>query len=135
MNTAELGFLAALLAAFYITVIHPFIVGCFIAALVGFIRYLAPRIDQQSPNDESSAKESSQMKTTFQGSTTQYSKSKFLEGSQPQTEKKTGKSQREILAEIEAAELEREKYSKLLLTYQVPNMTAYFESLVRIIQN
>ncbi|VDO63893.1 unnamed protein product [Haemonchus placei] len=144
MNSAEIAFLIALLTAFYITLIHPFIVAGCIAALVGYIRWLAPKIDQHPQNeDERTCSEAVAPTETWQ--------QRPVEESEPRSEEenvevngrvhqvpmeknmKKKKSQREILAEIEATR-EREKYSKLLLTYQVPNMTAYYESLVRIIQ-
>ncbi|KAK5978213.1 hypothetical protein GCK32_022851 [Trichostrongylus colubriformis] len=134
MNATEISFLLALLTVFYITVIHPFMVASCIMALVGYVRYVAPKMDP--PKDErifSKLGDSTMAWHTAESELHSEEEKSTEDHSQPSLKLKK-KSQREILAEVKAAQREREKYSKLLLTHQVPNMTAYFENLVRVIQ-
>ncbi|KAL6723033.1 hypothetical protein Aduo_018085 [Ancylostoma duodenale] len=156
MSSEEVVIFIALLTAFCITVAHPFLVAGCIAAFVGYIRYFAPRLDvPDSIPQENTLSEPEQVsfisseldeeeeeevprswgarKVQILTSEPEDVEKEVVHIEKP-VEQKKKKSQKEILAEIQEAE-EREKYSKLLLTYQVPNMTAYYESLVRILQN
>ncbi|KJH40487.1 hypothetical protein DICVIV_13553 [Dictyocaulus viviparus] len=152
MNSAEIGCLILFLTAFIITVFHPFIIGTCIVSIFVFIRYFAPdsvekiSANMMEPEYLSRSQEEIQLSKNVEHSSEpkqvhlQRHHSEDVElSSEPEhalkvVEEKNKKSQREILEEIREAE-EREKYSKLLLTYQVPSMTAYYESLVQIMQN
>ncbi|KAK6766907.1 hypothetical protein RB195_026271 [Necator americanus] len=155
MSTEEVVIFVVLLVAFCFTVAHPFFVAGCIAAFVGYILYFAPKLEtsQCAPEGTSSCDHggfkdiSSVSKISTRSDTDgaihimpidqipkEYERDASTKlSSVNAVQQLNKKSQREILAEIEAAE-EQEKFSKLLLTYQVPNMTAYYESLVKVLQ-
>uniref|UniRef100_A0A0K0D3Q8 PXA domain-containing protein n=1 Tax=Angiostrongylus cantonensis TaxID=6313 RepID=A0A0K0D3Q8_ANGCA len=138
MSLVETGCLIALLFAFYITVIHPFIVGACIVGIVLYFRYFVAKSSQKTlEHTTRSTDVPLDRKETFYSEASSESLkicSEDEESPRAIEEKKKKKSQQEILREIQEYE-ERKKYSKLLLTYQVPNMTAYYESLMQIVQN
>ncbi|VDM62816.1 unnamed protein product [Angiostrongylus costaricensis] len=138
MSLAETGCLIALLFAFYITVIHPFIVGTCIVGIVLYFRYFVAKSGQKTPEDttRSIGVPLHRKETFYSGASSEGLQICSEDEQSPRVigEKEKKKSQQEILREIQEYE-ERRKYSKLLLTYQVPNMTAYYESLMQIMQN
>uniref|UniRef100_A0A1I7WRD8 PRA1 family protein n=1 Tax=Heterorhabditis bacteriophora TaxID=37862 RepID=A0A1I7WRD8_HETBA len=111
MLTGEITFLLGLLLLFYFTILHPFIVGFFIAILTIHAKYFAKKLDLSGANPEFT--NSKKTALAF------YSNSSH-------------KQRNEDLPDNEVTE-PRNKYSRLLLTYQVPNMTEHYESLIGLI--